>query len=126
MSLSREAVRTFLRAGLVAGTLDAAAASLQYLIVVGKNPIAVWIYVASAALGPEHDPGPLVAVAGLFFHYCIATGWAALFYFIHPTVSRVSRSWVANGLVYAFFVWAVMNLIVVPSSRIGRPFKLVP
>ena len=123
---NRQAVATILKAGLVAGTCDAIAASLQFLIMVGKNPIVVWYYVASAALGRDPDPGPMTAVAGLFFHYCIATSWAALFYVIYPTVTRVSRNFVLNGVVYACFVWSVMNLIVVPSSRIGRPFKFVP
>jgi hypothetical protein len=123
---NRQAVATILKAGLIAGTLDALAASLQYLIMAHKNPINIWYYVASAALGRDPQPGPMTAVAGLFFHYCIATAWATLFYFIYPMVTRFSRNWVANGLVYAFFVWLVMNLVVVPSSRIGSPFKFVP
>jgi hypothetical protein len=116
---TRQAVGTILKAGLIAGTCDAIAASLQFLIMVGKNPIVVWYYVASAALGRDPDPGPMTAVAGLFFHYCIATSWAALFYVIYPTVTRYSKNWIANGLGYAVFVWLVMNLVVVPSSKIG-------
>src|SRR5215813_2225601 len=99
---NRQAVSTILKAGLIAGTCDAIAASLQFFIMVGKNPIVVWDYVASAALGK--DPDPMVAVAGLFFHYCIATSWAALYYFIYPKVARVSRNFVLNGVVYACFV----------------------
>ena len=123
---NRRAVATILKAGLIAGTCDALAASLQFLIMVGKNPIRVWTYVASAALGRDPDPGPLTALAGLLFHYGIATGWAALFYLMYPKVTRVSRNWVANGLVYAVWVWMVMNLVVVPSSRVGGPIVLVP
>jgi hypothetical protein len=116
--VQRNLVRAVLTAGLVAGTLDALAASASYVIQTQKNPINVWTYVASGVFGASAFPGsPLIALAGLAFHYMIATGWALLFVLVYQRVAALSRWPVPAGLAYGVLVWLGMNLVVVPLSN---------
>lgn len=115
-----------LRTGLVAGTMDAIAATTQTLIA-GRSPVLVWNYVASGAFGPEARTGGLhYAAAGLFLHFCIATIWTTLFYLVAVRVPALRKSPVLSGVVYGLFVWTMMNRVIVPLSRIGPPKSFNP
>lgn len=59
-----------------------------------------------------------MALAGIFFHYVIATGWTVLFFMLYPRVAILSKSKVVTGVFYGIFVWLMMNLIVVPLSNV--------
>jgi len=116
-----------LRTGIVAGVLDAIAATGQYLINGGKNPALVWNYVASAAFGPGARTGGLpFAAAGLALHFLIALIWTALFYLLAVQVPALRKSPVLSGVAYGLFVWAMMNRLIVPLSRIGPPRSFNP
>jgi hypothetical protein len=119
-------LRTILSAGLLAGVLDGIAAAAQAYLMRGMNPIIVFHYVASGALGPSaFDGGWLTAGLGIVFHLAIALSWAALFFFAYPWFSFLAKSRVLNGVGYGLFIWLTMNLLVVPMSRIpARPFVL--
>ena len=113
-------IRTILFAGLVAGSLDAAAACIVALAY-GRLPGRVFQYIASAVLGKSAFAEGMTTVAvGLAFHYLIALGWAALFFFIFSKINAPSRQRVVIGLLYGVFVWIMMNLVVVPMSLIGK------
>ena len=125
-SINTKAVRTIIRAGLVAGVLDALAAMAMVLIRGGKDPLIVWKFVASGVFGKEALAGgtPMI-VWGLAFHFFIALSFAALFYMIYPQLRRFIDNPVAMGLLYGILVWVIMNLIVVPLSRVTvQPFEL--
>ena len=119
-------LRTILSAGLLAGVLDGIAAAAQAYLMRGMNPVNVFQYVASGALGRSaFDGGWLTAGLGLVFHLAIALSWAALFFFAYPSFSFLAKSRVLNGVGYGLFIWLTMNLLVVPMSRIpARPFVL--
>ena len=111
------ATSTILKAGLIAGLLDATAASIQYFIMTGNNPVRVFRYIASAVFGKSAlEGGTGTALLGFLFHILIATSFAAFFFFIYPKIRFITRSKVLLGLLYGLAVWAVMNLIVVPLS----------
>lgn len=117
-----KSVRTILWAGLVAGILDALAAMTMTIIRGGKDPLAVWRYVASGVFGPESLAGGTPMVAwGLVFHFFIALTFAALYYLIYPQLHRFISSPVAIGLLYGILIWLVMNRIVLPLSNIPAP-----
>ena len=114
--------------GLVAGTLDIVAACTQFYVKTGNSPMRVLEYVASGALGPDAFTGGIgMALAGLFFHYFIAMNWTVLLFMLYPIFALLRKNKYATGVGYGIFVWAMMNLIVVPLSRIpARPLSLGP
>jgi hypothetical protein len=117
-----------IKAGFLVGTFDIVAALLYYYIKTGNREVFnVLKYVASGFFGKNALTGDaLVIVAGLLFHYFIAFVFTALFFWLFPQIKVLSRNKFLTGIVYGCFVWAVMNLAVVPLSRIGsRPFNLL-
>ena len=111
--------RGILLGGTVAGALDILAAFLMSWPRV--SPVRVLQYIASGALGPAaFRGGAATAAAGLAFHFTIAFAAAA----VYVTASRrwpllLSRP-VACGIVYGVVVYAVMQLVVLPLSRVTR------
>src|SRR5689334_20808513 len=75
---STKFIKAVLITGLIAGTLDASAASIQYYINTGNNPARVFRYIAGAVLGPDTKNKELYSMAaiGLLLHFLIATTWA--------------------------------------------------
>jgi uncharacterized membrane protein YagU involved in acid resistance len=115
---NRNALKTILFTGIVAGFLDALAAIINYYIVTGKSPVIVFNFIASGVLGSNALTGGLpIAFLGLLFHFIIATIFAAFYFLIYPFIEKFSKNRFANGVVYAIFVWLVMNLVVVPLSN---------
>jgi hypothetical protein len=124
---SKSPVPTILLAGFTAGTLDACGAMTHYMINShGGNPLKVWRFVASGALGQDTFTKDLVtmAIIGLFFHFIIAFCFTLFFFFIYPKIKFLQKSLVVTGLLYGIFVWLVMNLIIVPFSNIPARGKL--
>lgn len=109
-----------LKAGLLVGTLDILSAFLHYYLATGKNPFFILRYIASALLGPAaFSGGTAIEVTGLLFHYLVAFGFTLFFFWLYPRLKITGRSPVVTGSCYGLFIWVVMNLIVVPLSRIG-------
>jgi hypothetical protein len=124
---SKTPLPTILLAGLVAGTLDACAAMTQFMIKNnGANPLKVWRYVASGALGSDALKKDLVimGITGLLFHFLIAFLFTLFFFFIFPKIKLLWKNLVVTGLLYGIFIWLVMNLIIVPLSNIPARSKL--
>ena len=114
--------------GLIAGTLDILAACTQFYFKTCNSPLRVLEYIASGALGPDAFTGGVgMALVGLFFHYIIAMSWTVLLFMAYPIFALLRKNKYATGVGYGIFVWAMMNLIVVPLSRVpARPLALIP
>ncbi len=111
--------KTIALTGFLAGTLDGAAAVLQYVISGGQDPKSVFMYIASGVFGREaFSGGAAMAWWGIFFHYGIALSWTALFFFVYPRFTLLSRNRFISGLAYGVFVWLAMNLMVLPLSNV--------
>lgn len=125
-SAINKSVRTIIWAGLVAGTLDAIGATVVFMLRGGKDPAGIWKFVASGVFGKEaFASGSGMVIWGLFFHFCIATIWAIVFFQIYPTLRRLISNPVVLGLLYGILVWLVMNLIVLPLSNVTtQPLRL--
>jgi hypothetical protein len=107
-----------LRAGVVAGVMDGLGASLMFYWRTGKGPEGVFRYVASGALGNVAFTGSAaMAVVGVIFHLIIALIWALIYVRFSVQIRQAVRSWVVRGVLYAIFVWMIMNLVVIPLSR---------
>lgn len=125
-AVKKNLVMAILVAGLVAGILDGIAAVAAYMLRGGQEPMKVWNFVSSGVFGQDGlNGGTPMAFAGIFFHLCIATIWATIYFFIYPKVSWLSRNWVLSGLLYGIFVWIGMNLVVVPLSNTPPMAKTV-
>lgn len=117
----RQGLPVILNAGLIAGSFDIVAAFIYYTLKTGKNPLLVLNFVASGVVGKEAAYAPantfLMQVLGLLLHFLIATIFAAIFYYAWPFFRRISKRWIATGLLYGILVWLTMNLVVVPLSN---------
>lgn len=117
--LPRRLVRTIGLTGLLVGTLDGLAAVVNYLIVGGTDPSRVFLFIASGAFGREAVMANAnLAWWGLFFHYVIAVSWTVLYFVIYFKLKNPPSGKYLNGIVYGLVVWLVMNLVVIPLSRI--------
>lgn len=117
-----------LLAGLLVGTLDISAAFTKFYLSTGKNPLLILKAIASGLFEPAAFSGSVgTMVLGLGLHYFIALSFTALFFWFYPKVAFLSRHKLAAGVLYGLFIWVVMNLIVVPLSRVpARPLHLLP
>jgi uncharacterized membrane protein YagU involved in acid resistance len=119
--------RVVLTTGLLAGTLDAIAASVQFYIKTGRNPITIFRYIASAAFGKKAYEGSYYGMAawGLFFHFLIAMSFTLFFFLVYPAIIRLAKNKYVVGVLFGIFTWLVMNLLVVPLSLLTKsPFNL--
>ncbi|MGH9481888.1 MAG: hypothetical protein ACRD1L_07315 [Terriglobales bacterium] len=112
-----------LKVGLVAGTLDICDA-LIYSGFHGALPHQVFWFIAAGLIGARAavEGGMATAALGLGLHYGIVFIWTALYYAASRSLPVLRRWPVPCGLAYGLLVYLVMNLVVLPLSRIGwRP-----
>jgi hypothetical protein len=110
---------TILLTGLLVGTLDAAAAVIQFIIPTWRNPVRIFEFIASGVFGTNaFSGGPVMAVIGLLFHYFIATAWTSLFFTVYPRIPWLAKNKVTGGLVYGVLIWLMMNLVILPLSNV--------
>ena len=116
-----------LQAGLIVGTLDILSAFIYYYIKSGKtNFLVIFKFIASGIFGKAAgDGGTDMILAGFILHYAIAFSFTVFFFWLYPKVNVMSKNRIVTGVVYGLFVWALMNLVVVPlSNTVHRPFKI--
>ncbi len=119
----KNAIRTILLTGLLAGVLDGLAAAISYYLSTHKNPEAVFKFIAKGVFGQDALTGGTgMVIWGILFHFLIAMIWTVLFFLIYPRLKFLSKNLVLTGLVYGLFVWTVMNAVVLPVSH-GIPFR---
>jgi hypothetical protein len=124
MTISTKKRNTFLiivLTGFLTGTLDAFAA----IIWAHKVPPAViFDYIASGVFGKAaYTGGAPMLLWGILFHYIIAFAFTVVFYLGYPVAYKISQNKYVTGLIYGMVTWIIMNLFVVPLSKIGfKPF----
>ncbi len=108
---------------LVAGFLDISYAILISYFRSGTRPSRILQSVAAGALGRDaFTGGARTAAIGLGFHFLNAFIITAIFFAVASRVPALTRRPVLVGALYGIGVYLVMNLVVVPFSRIGvRP-----
>ncbi len=112
---------------LVVGTLDALDAIVFFGLRSGAQPIRIFQGIASGLLGPAARQGGLPAAAlGVALHYFIAFGIVLAYFLVSRRARLLTRHPVIGGLLYGLVVYAVMNLVVIPLSRIGGPTMPAP
>lgn len=119
--------KAILSTWLIAGTLDILSAFVHVFIVKHKIFWGMFNYIASGLLGPDVAmPGGFgIVILGFFIHYFIAFSFTLLFFLVYRSLhfSRVNKYIV--GILYGLFVWAVMNIIILPITKLpSRPLLL--
>lgn len=116
------AAKTIAKAALLVGTLDICAACLQVYLRNGKAPFKpVLTFVASGLLGKQaFSGGEEMMLAGLLIHYCVATAFTLFFFFTVARTPFARNQKLLTGILYGAFVWAVMNLLVLPLTAAPR------
>lgn len=127
MKISRNLFLAVLCTSLLAGTLDAIGAIINYLVVYGKNPVRIFYYIASGIFGKEvYTGGSIMAILGLVFHYLIAFLFTSFFFLLASRIIWVQKHVVLSGIFYGILIWLAMNCIVLPFSNVMRgPFEAV-
>lgn len=112
--------------GLVAGVLDALDAIIAFKWVLGFDPVPIYQFVASGALGPAAFTGGLPAAAlGLAIHFAIAVSAAAVFTLASVRWRALVARPAVTGAAFGIGVYLVMNHVVIPLSKIpASPFSL--
>jgi len=114
--------RAILYGTLVVGTLDALDAIVFFGLRSGAQPIRIFQGIASGLLGPAARQGGLTTAAiGVGLHYFIAFGIVLTYFLVSRRVRLLTRHAVICGVLYGLVVYAVMNLVVIPLSKIGGP-----
>lgn len=117
-------LRAIFFTGLLSGSLDGLSAIVQAAIKGNKDPAKIFKYIASAVVGAQaYTLGNGMFVLGLFFHYLIAFSFTILYFILYPSLKKlIANKWLL-AILYGVFIWLIMNLLVVPNTKIGvRPF----
>jgi len=113
---------------LIAATCDICYATGFSYLYRGTAPSRILKSVASGVLGTgAYQGGTSVAVLGLGLHYLNALIITCIFFAAASLVPALVRRPVVIGVLYGIVVYAVMNYVVIPLSRIGpRPTPPAP
>lgn len=111
--------------GLLAGSLDILAAFIYFYIKRGISPIKILRGIASGAFGKEaFSGGWLMPLLGLIFHFIIAYSFTFLFFWVYPSIKLLSKNVILTAIGYSIFIYVVMNMGVLPLTRISLgPFQ---
>jgi hypothetical protein len=113
--------QSILLGGFTAGFIDIVYPTTR-AVLEGKSPLRPWLGVASGLLGPPaHGGGAGMAVLGVFLHLLICVSAAFVFFFLVRKLPWFVRQWLAAGIVFGFGFLIVMNYVILPLSRIGKP-----
>jgi hypothetical protein len=125
----KSALTAILMATFGAGTLDALAAIIFYGPVFGNATVGqIFRGIASGAFGKSaFEGGKIMAVDGVIFHYLNAFCFSLFYFFIYPVTRFQKNHPLVAGIIYGIFVWSVMNLLIIPMSKIGsHPMRFWP
>lgn len=105
--------------GLIAGTLDISE-DLIFVGFRGVTPAMVFRYIASGLIGVQAatSGGVATVLLGVVLHYTIALAWTAMFVLASLRLPLLRRRPVVSGLGYGLLVYLIMNVVVVPLSRV--------
>ena len=112
---------TILLGGLAVGVLDFLDATIFFTLYSRAAFTQIWQGVAAGLVGgpAARAGGWNTALLGIFLHFVVAFGVAAVYYFASRSVPFLIRHPVISGLVYGVLVNFVMQYVVIPLSAIG-------
>ena len=110
-----------LLAGFTAGLADFLFASITR-VMNGGSWMDPWKGVAGCLIGEAAREGGFeIVLLGIALHFFICFSAAAMLYFILKKAPSLPRQWLLVAVVYGIVFMLVMNYVVAPLSRAGRP-----
>jgi len=115
----------FIKAWLLVGILDIAAAMLSFYISTGKSPLIVLKFIASAVTGPSaYADGTTSILLGLALHFSVAFLFTLFFFLVYKPLHLFQFNTLLTGVLYGIFIWVVMNQLILPMTSVKQqPFK---
>jgi len=127
-------------ATVLTGTLDIIAAQIHFYFATGRGatiklfgaeePVSFFSYlehggmckyISAAIFGDRANAGgTLMIIWGIVFHYMIAFLFTAFLFIIYTQLIKQLKKKFIVALFYGLFAWAMMNLIVIPLSKINK------
>ena len=122
-SRSLGTLRAILYGALVVGGIDFAFATI-WVFSRGRPWYRAWQGVASAVVGPDSfNLGYRSVLLGVFLHFCVAACIVTTYLLASRLFPILTRAPLLYGIVFGVIAFFVMNLVVIPLSRIGpQPF----
>ena len=121
------AVHVVVYGGLAAGLLDIINATTFWFLYNGASPVRILQSIAAGLLGPAAFAGGKgTAALGLFLHFFIAVGMAAVYWLACLRWPALVRRPVIAGISYGVTAWLAMEHVVVPLSRAQPPPFILP
>lgn len=122
----RGLIPAILVGGLIGGTLDLLFA-VAFAAYNGAAPSKVLAAIASGVLGVSAQAGGAgVLLLGVFLHFVLSIGWAAVFAVLASQWPAVLRRRLAAALVFGLVVFLSMRLVVLPLSAYPKPVTFKP
>jgi hypothetical protein len=113
-------LRALLYGALGVGVIDFLYATI-FVVLRGRPWYRPWQSVASAVLGPDSfAAGYRSALLGVLLHFTVATCIVGVYLLASRWFPILRRRTLLWGLAYGVIAFFVMNLVVVPMTRIGR------
>lgn len=117
--MNHNVLRAIALGALAAAALDALDAIVAYRLAFGLDPVKIYQFVASGLLGPgAYEGGAASALFGVLVHCSVALGAATAFTLLARRYPVLLERPLAAGAVHGLGVFAFMNLVVIPLSRI--------
>lgn len=112
---------TVLGIGLVAGTLDITD-NIVFNHLRGITAKMIFQYIAAGLIGADAAAraGYWSVALGVALHYFIALSWTVVLYLASRRFGWLLRRPVPSGLAYGALVYLVMNVVVLPLSRVPQ------
>ena len=110
-------------AGTITGSVDLCAA-LTFAATRGTKPNLVLQAIAGALIGPKAFTQSSTVLLGLALHYLIAFTVATTYAVVSQYLSVLTEHSVLSGLLYGAAVYLFMAFVVLPLSRLNRPFSM--
>ena len=111
----------------VVGAIDFAYATI-FVVLKGRTWVRPWQGVASSVLGPGSLKGGYpTALIGILLHFAVATCIVSVYLIASRWLPFLRRKFLLWGFAFGVIAFFVMNLVVVPLTRIGpRPLAWSP
>jgi uncharacterized membrane protein YagU involved in acid resistance len=112
---NRQVLSAIVLGGVIASTIDIAAASL----INGRSPAFIMQAIAGGLLGKASFGGGIVTVIlGAVLQELMGVLIAAIYVVISKTIPGLLRRWIPSGLIYGVIIFFVMNYVVLPLSAL--------
>jgi uncharacterized membrane protein YagU involved in acid resistance len=114
-------IRQALAAGVVGGILIDAYLWITTILPSHGSIVAMYQWVASAAIGPIAMTNTSFAWLGLLVHFVVSIGWAGGYAYFAQTQSFVNTRWLVSGLCYGIVVLMFMSLVLIGAHAFTFP-----